>query len=605
MPRSASTQWVAASLEAPAPRALIRRIDPFALIGAVPVALMSLVIVALLATVLAQSFIPQAGAHGGLTLANFVSVFSDPQTYLVLLNSVEFAATALLVAFGFGLPIAWLVESTDLKGKSVALTLVLITLLIPGFASAAGWLTLLHPRIGLANLALMKAFGIKSAPFNILSLTGMGWVEGLSRAPLAFVMTSMAFRAMDRSLEEAALMAGAPLHAVLRRIVLPLMRPALLSAAIYILVIAFSSFDVPAIIGWGNRIFTFSTYIYLLTNPQDVFPGYGPPAALSTLVIGLAVLLMFWARRIMRHGHRYAVITGKAYRPRLTRLGRHQWTAWAFITVFITCSLVLPLIVLGWSSVLPFMQLPSKQAFNFVSLANYRTLPWSLFFSGLRHTAFLALLAPPLVLTISLFFSWFGFRSRLPGRELLDQIAFVPHTIPQIVLAMGLLLMALYVVQPVLPIYGTVWVLLFAFAIGWLSYGTRITNAGLIQIHRELEESARISGAPTWGIVRRIVVPLMSRGLLLAWLYIVILTARELTMSVLLSTPGNMTLPVVIWSLWLNGGSGQASAAIVCFLALVLPFMAIYAAMLQRGQAAEAAAQTLASDPALAAGHVR
>jgi iron(III) transport system permease protein len=543
---------------------------------------MSLAVLSLLGIVLAESFIPQTGKGNALTLNNFIGVFSDPQTYQVMVNSLEFAAVALVVAFGFGLPIAWLVESSDLKGKNVVLVLVLITLLIPGFASAAGWLFLLHPRIGLANIAIMHVFGLDSPPFNILTLGGMGWVEGLSRVPLAFLMTSMAFRAMDRSLQEAALTAGAPQHAILRRIILPILRPALLSAGIYILMITFSSFDVPAIIGWGNRIFTFSTYIYLLTNPQDVFPGYGPPAALSTVIIGLALLLIWWTRSIMRQGHRYAVITGKAYVPHFTRLGRHQITAWALIFVFVTCSLVLPLVVLAWSSLLPYLQLPSAQAMNFISLDNYYRLPWKIFLSGLKHTAFLALLAPPLVLTVSLFFSWFGFRSKLPGRELLDQIAFVPHAIPHIVLSMGLLMMALYVVEPILPIYGTVWALLFAFAVGWLSYGTRVTNAGLLQIHRELEESARLSGAPTWAVVRRIVLPLLKRGLLLAWLYIAILTARELTLSILLSTPGNMTLPVVIWSLWLEGGLGQASAAIVCFLALMLPGIGVYVALLQR-----------------------
>jgi iron(III) transport system permease protein len=590
--------------DVPLRQAWARRIDPFAAIGAIPVVVMSLAVLSLLGIVLAESFIPQTGKGGALTLNNFISVFSDRQTYQVMANSLEFAAVSLVVAFGFGLPIAWLVESTDLKGKNAVLVLVLITLLIPGFASAAGWLFLLHPRIGLANIAIMQMFGLDSPPFNILTLVGMGWVEGLSRVPLAFLMTSMAFRVMDRSLQEAALTAGAPQHAILRRIVLPILRPALLSAGIYIVMITFSSFDVPAIIGWGNRIFTFSTYIYLLTNPQDVFPGYGPPAALSTVIIGLGLLLIWWARSIMRQSYRYAVITGKAYVPHRMRLGRHQITAWVLIAVFVTCGLVLPLLVLAWSSLLPYLQLPSAQAMNFVSLDNYYGLPWKLFLGGLAHTAFLALLAPPLVLTISLFFSWFGFRSKLPGRELLDQIAFVPHAIPHIVLSMGLLMMALYVVQPVLPIYGTVWALLFAFAVGWLSYGTRVTNAGLLQIHRELEESARLSGAPTWAVVRRIVLPLLKRGLLLAWLYIAILTARELTLSILLSTPGNMTLPVAIWSLWLEGGLGQASAAIVCFLALMLPGIGIYVALLQRQQGAPGS-RSLATESVLTVGNER
>jgi iron(III) transport system permease protein len=400
---------------------------------------------------------------------------------------------------------------------------------------------------------------------------------------------------MDRSLEEAALTAGAPLGAVLRRIVLPLMRPALLSAAIYILMIAFGSFDVPAIIGWSNRIFVFSTYIYLLTNPQDVFPGYGPPAALSTVVLVFALALIWWARRMTRNSQRYAVISGKAYRPRLTRLGHLRYAAWTLICVYITASLVLPLLVICWASLLPFLQLPSATALNFVSLQNYRQLPWPLILTGLRHTAILAVLAPPIVLVLSLLFSWIGFRTRLPGRGLLDQIAFTPHAVPHIVIAMGLLLMALYVIQPVLPIYGTVYLLLFAFTLAWLSYGTRITNSGLIQIHRELEESARMAGASTLAVLRRIVIPLLSRGLLLAALYIAIITARELTISILLMTPANMTLPVVIFSIWNSGGLGRASAALVCFIAFALPFMLVYVFALQRPRGVKGA-------PDLAAG---
>ena len=573
-----------------------RRVDSFFLFGGTLVGLTSLAIIILVATILVLSLTPTpASGLIGPTFANFLQVAGDPQTATVLLNSLVFAGVALVVALGFGLPIAWLVECTDLRAKGAVTSLLLVSLLIPGFAAAAGWLFLLHPRIGLINLALMSGLGLHQAPFNILTLVGMGWVEGLSRAPIAFLMTSAAFRAMDRSLEEAAHTAGAPPHAVLGRIVLPLIRPSLISCAIYIFMIGFGSFDVPAIIGWGNRIFTFSTYLYLLTNPQDVFPGYGPPAALGSLLLLPALLLVWWARRMMSHSHRYAVVSGKAYRPRLTRLGGAQALAWGLIGLYLTLSLLLPLLVLVWASLLPYLQLPSARALNFISLKNFQVLPWDLFFDGLRHTAVLALLTPPLVLLVSFCFSWIGFRTRLRGRALLDQIAFAPHAIPHIVLAMGLLLMALYVVQPIVPIYGTIFVLLFAFTIGWLSYGTRMTNAGLLQIHRELEESARVAGASTWGIILRVVLPLMSRGFLLAWVYLAILTARELTLSVLLTTPGNTTLPVVIWSLWSSGGLGRASAALVCFLGCMLPLMLIYLLLLRpRAQARLAPAPTLA-----------
>jgi iron(III) transport system permease protein len=319
------------------------------------------------------------------------------------------------------------------------------------------------------------------------------------------------------------------------------------------------------------------------------------------VVLSIALLLIWWARRVMHHSHRYAVISGKAYRPRMTRLGRGRYLAWALFAGFITIALVLPLLVICWASLMPFLQLPSRAALNFISLQNYRSMPWDLLLGGLQHTSLLAIAAPPLVLLFSFLFSWLGFRTRLPGRAALDQIAFTPHAVPHIIIGMGFLLMALYVIQPVLPIYGTIWVLLFAFVIAWLSYGTRITNAGLIQIHRELEESARISGASTWGVAGRIVVPLLSHGFLLAGLYVAILTARELTLSVLLSTPANMTLPVVIWSIWSSGGLGRASAALVCFILVVLPFIILYIIALQRprrGDAAQAATPSLTVESA-------
>ncbi len=109
----------------------------------------------------------------------------------------------------------------------------------------------------------------------------MGWVQGLNLAPLAFIMTAAVFRSMDPTLEEAAEMHGAGAWRVLRRITVRLAWPGILAASIYIFMTAFAAFDVPAIIGWGNRIFTFTTYLYLLLNPQDVLPRYGLAAALS------------------------------------------------------------------------------------------------------------------------------------------------------------------------------------------------------------------------------------------------------------------------------------------------------------------------------------
>jgi iron(III) transport system permease protein len=542
------------------------------------VILVSVLICALLAAVLWLSLTAGTPGAGPLvyTAKNFIAVFSDVRTYSVLRDTVLFSAVSLLVALVFALPAAWLVERTDLRAKTSVFTLMAIGLLIPGFAAAMGWLFVLHPRIGLLNQFLMRTFGLTAPPFNILSIAGMGWVQGLNLAPLAFIMTAAVFRAMDPSLEEAARMHGGGAWAIMRRVTLPLAWPGVLAASIYIFMIGFAAFDVPAIIGWGDRLFTFSTYLYLLLNPQDVLPSYGMAAALGTVVMAFAALASFGYARMQRQSRRFAVVTGRAYRPRLLRLGKRQILAWGFLGTYFLLSMVLPIAVLLWASLLPFFQLPSRAALLTVSLHQYVTLPWDLAFDALSHTFLLALLVPTVTIVVSLAFSWVVLRSRIPWRSGFDVIAFLPHAVPGIIFAVGALLMTLYVLRGAVPIYGTIWILLIVFVIARLSYGTRMTNSGLIQIHDELEESALTSGASRWCAFRRIVIPLISPTLLYAWLWIALLVFRELTLAVILTTSSNMTLPIVVWSLWLGGGLGQSSALATVTLILMTPLVALY-----------------------------
>src|SRR4029077_11002250 len=188
-----------------------------------------------------------------------------------------------------------------------------------------GWLFLLHPRIGLLNQLLVGTFGLSGPPLSITSILGMGWVQGLNLAPLAFIMTAAVLRSMDPTLEEAAAVHGAGALRVLSRITVRLSWPGILAAAIYIFMTAFAAFDVPAIIGWGNRIFTFTTYLYLLLNPEDSLPRYGLGAALSALAMAIAALMSWWYGAMARRSRRFAVVTGRAYRPKIVRLGRRRF----------------------------------------------------------------------------------------------------------------------------------------------------------------------------------------------------------------------------------------------------------------------------------------
>ncbi len=507
---------------------------------------------------------------------HYIEVFSDPFTYDVLFNTLWFSIVSLFVALVFGLPIAWLAERTDLPGKSLLYTLMTLGLLMPGFAAAMGWLFLLHPRIGLVNIWIMDLFGLSAAPFNIATVTGMGWVQGLNLAPIAFIMTAAVFRAMDPALEESAEMSGARYWNIARKVTLPLAWPGVLAAGIYIFTIGFAAFDVPAIIGWSNRIFTFSTYMVLQLNPDDELPHYGTAAALSTLVIVLAGALSWWYTRLQNRSHRYQVVTGKGYRPRILKLKKYVYAAWGFLAAYFTLSKLLPLILLGWGSLLPYFQVPSLEAFQSVSLDHFRDLPLDLTLEGIKNTSILMVLTPTLTLVLSVAFSWVVLRSKIPGRSFFDFVAFLPHAIPNIVFGVGILLFTLYIVRNAIPLYGTLWILLFVFVVARISYGTRMTNSTLIQIHQDLEESATMSGASTGTVVRRVIVPLLTPTLIYAWLWISLLTFRELTLAVILTTRDNITLPVVVWGLWNASGFGQAAAVTLILIALMVPIILLY-----------------------------
>lgn len=510
------------------------------------------------------------------TLEHYQTIFTDPFTLEVLLNTLGFSFSTLIVALAFGVPIAWIAERTDFPGKTLLYTLMTIGLVLPGFTTAMGWMFLLNPKIGALNFWLVELFSLDAPPFAITTVFGMGWVQGLNLASVIFVMTGATFRAMDPTLEEAAYMCGAGFRSTWLWITMRLAWPGILAASIFVFTMAFAAFDVPAVIGLGSRIFTFSTYILVLLNPDDSLPRYGTVAALSTIVLALAGALSWWYSTVQKSARRYAVVTGKGYRPRITQLGGWVWMAWGLLAAYFLLSKLLPFLVLVWVSLLPFVQAPTAAALNFVSLENFRILDWPQIWRALTNTGILMALTPTITLMMAVCFSWIVLRSKIPGRSWFDFIAFLPHAVPNIVFAVAALLLALFVIDRVIPIYGSVWVLLLVFVVGNISYATRMTNSGLIQINRELDECASTCGANTGAVVGAVLLPLLTPTLIYAWLWMALLAYRELTLAVLLTSVENITLPVLIWNTWLGGRSGVSAALALVLVVGLVPLIAVY-----------------------------
>ena len=525
------------------------------------------------------------------TLGHYRKIFSDPFTYKTFLNTIGFASTAVLVALFFAVPTAWLVERTDLPGKNLILLLVTLGALLPTFFTAMGWVFLLHPRIGIVNRYLMDLFTLDGAPLNIASIAGMGWVEGLGLSSIAFIMVVATYRTMDPSLEEAARVHGLGILRTLRYVTLPLTFPGIIAASIYVFTIALSAFEVPAIIGMSNKIFTFSTFIFYKIQPLEELPSYGVAGAVSTVLIALALLLSWSYFRVLRFSHRYAVVTGKAYRPRLIELGPSGRTfAWLFLGGYFVVAKLLPFLLLIWAALLRYFQPPSWAALEQVSLNNFYGLPWKLLLHGAWNTLILMLAVPTLTLLVCLAISWTVLRSGLRWRLVFDAVAFLPHAVPHLILAIAAMFATLFLLHNAFSLYGSLTILIFVYTVSRISFATRIINNSLAQIHPELEEAAFVGGLRLFQVVRKILVPLLKPALIYAWIWMALLCYRELTMaSVLVTSQANVTLPMIVWGLWLGGSLNQAAAANLVVLAFMVPAVLLYFIFGRRGRVTEAA----------------
>src|SRR5918996_1084338 len=511
------------------------------------------------------------------TLENYREILTDPFVLRVIQNTLIFAVSSTLFALVIGLPIAWLVERTTLPAKTLVYTVMTLGLLIPGIYTAMGWTLIAHPRIGILNRWLVDLFGLESGPINIATPMGMGFVQGLSLASLAFILTAQMFRAMNPSLEEAAKVHGMSFRGIFRRITVPLALPGILAAVIYIVTIGIATFDIPAILGLGNRVYMLSTFIYLKVNPQGSgLPEYGITGALGTFMIVIAGLLTLWYGQVLRQSHRFEVVTGKGYRPALIELGTWKIAGWALIGLYALISKILPLLLIAYAALTPYFAPPSAAMMRRLSLVHFFGMDWELVFRGLKNTVTLVAIVPPVVVVSAFCISWLVVRSSTRARYILEFGAFLPHALPEVILAIGALLLALFVLGDRIPLYGSVWLIAIVYIVARLAFATRAINGSLLQIHKELEEAAFVAGLSNFRTAWRILFPLLRPAMLSVWIWTALLVYRELTVAVFLGVQDNITLPAVVWSYWYSGGINKASAVTLVMTLVLTPLILVF-----------------------------
>jgi iron(III) transport system permease protein len=499
------------------------------------------------------------GQASPLTLENFTRLFGDAAYVGIIANTLVFALLTLGVMFLFLLPLTFLLTRTDLPFRWLFIGLFSVVILVPTFLRAIGWIMLLSPQIGLINKALMAAFALQQAPLSIFGMLGMAFVQGLSFVPGAFFMLSAAHAAMDPSLEEAAYTSGLGRLRTFLRVNLPLTAPATLGVFVYFFMLAVSVFETPAIIGLPVSIHVLSSIIYLRLNPNVGLPDYGGAGAFGMVLLLLGIALSWVYFRAIRHSRRYAVVSGKGYRPRIIKLGRWKPLALAFVVFFFLLEPGLPLGMLVWTSLTPYMMPPSVEALRLLSFDNYAGMFAAQGTRMIYNTVFLVALAPLLAMVLSILVAWIVTRTRSPLRGPIDVLAFLPHAVPSILFAVALNYLAL-VNREYFPLYGTVLIIILAHGIAFLAFGSRTLNSVMVQIHRELEEAGRMAGLTALRTLMRIVVPIVAMAVFNSWFWIALLSYREVTMALLLYTQKNDVIATGIWHLWVVGRTNEVAA---------------------------------------------
>ena len=501
------------------------------------------------------SFSEGLTAFGQFTLQKYVAAYTDPALLGVIVNTVIFVLGSTLLATGLALFLAYLNTRSNIPFKIVFTVLAIVPMMIPHLLFSVSWGLLLNPSNGLINLALMQAFGLPSAPFNIYSLEGMILVEGLLNMPIAYLIIAPAMASFDVSLEESSRVFGAGIWRTLLRVTLPVLRPALLAAFVLGVVRSLASYAVPRVIGMPGRVEVLATYLYEMIA-TGFSPDYGRAAALGMSVLATSVALIYVYRALTAESGKFVTISSRGYRPTVIELKRARLPLFILVALLSFVMVVLPVAVLLYTSLIPYSMVPSAKAFSMMSWAHWtEVLQDSASVLSLKNSIVLAVVGATLGVLLSIFVAYVVVKVRTRAAGLLESLSFLSFSFPGIVIGIGFMW---FFVQT--PLYATLTALLIGYIATYLPYGVRPLASAFVQVHAHLEESSLVCGASRMTTLRRIIVPLLIPGIVSAWILMATMFLRELTVSIVLSRPGSEVLAVQILSFADDGLWGKLSA---------------------------------------------
>ena len=533
--------------------------------------IVSILFVLPLAILIYGSFIPSFAAADRLkfTTQFVVKALTSPSTIPLLWNTIIYGAGGSLLAITLGGSFAWLMERSDIPGKKYLSFLPILSLTLPLAVKGFGWIFLFHTRIGLVNLGMESAFGVSSKTINNYSIEGMIFAWGTGGIPLSYLLIQTALRSMDPSLEEASRAAGNGLFSTLRKVTLPVIAPAILSAYLLLTIMGTENFDYPFLLGTPAGIDTLATRMYELVETRLQISA---ASALGIIYVAITFILMgiyIWS---VRKSFRFVVVTGKAARLSFFKLGAWKWPAFAFCIIVLLLSFGLQrfmgvLISLGPNNTVG----GGYNPFSVLTLDNYvKAIQLPQFQLSVINSFELSLAAAVIATLLGSVMTYAMVKGKTRGKRILEFMSTLPLAFPQILYSIGLIWTA-FLVPGLIFIYGTTWIMLLSLVVVWLPFSIRYISANLIQISDELVEASAVSGTRCSITFRKGTIPLLKNGMVNSFIYVFVNSFRELGAVEIFANASTIVMIVLLLNLFeQQAGAYPVVAALSVLMVLML-----------------------------------
>ena len=493
------------------------------------------------------------GKAGEFTTYYFVRTFLGNMRqvlfYKPLLNTlvVIFPMSALALLIGGAL--AWLVVRTDFPWKRFVAKIAIIPYMLPSWTLALAWITLFKNRTLGGTSGILEYLGITPPTWLSFGPLPIIIVMALHYYPFSFLLIGSALRDIDTRLEESALVLGADTKVIMRRIVFSLITPAVLSSWILTIARGVGSFSAPAFLGRPVNYQLLSTRLY--SNLQTGSPGVA--YLLALVMILLAVSFIYINQKVIGTRKGFVTITGKAATKSIIKLGKYTTLVSVLVFAFLTIVVFIPIIVLAIETV---VKVPGNYSLSNFTLHYWlgRSDPQILtgqpgvlrnpeMWRALWNTLKLGVMASIFCAVAGLLIGYTVVRLRGTFiSKILDQISFLPYLVPSI--AFGATYLSLFAKQRgfIPSLYGTFTLLILVRTVKNLPFATRSGISGMMQLGHEIEEAGIIAGASWSTRMRRLIMPLQSSSLLSGILLPMVSAMRELSLIIILITPGTHLL---------------------------------------------------------------